>query len=565
MKWDRVRRDTLSLHHGTERLNPHSLPTEKKQTSRQPNDTPHPNTCRCEACKAYLQLIKQLNPQRFEELAKNSPPATRPDARTQRRIPIDAFRFRNSGLSQFPKSARKEKPPISTAPPRTLMVGCTCGKTLEFAGLHKKACALMHLQLRSPQTPIVGCTCGKTFGSAGAHRGKCALTRFQPSIANKPPFTTELERGVVLATVGVLKQFARLVRSNDLIKPENTKRILGRVLDALTSSQNGLVANAAQMDIQSVVYKAVEMFTEKSIEIPRVFLARNAQVANYDDFELDLKGLHFKPQPVSNRVPCPLEARLEEYLVRRVVDLEYVCYEHHRQLLHKLAGAVVRHLQSYLTNEEDIKNVLCFHEGLTDFVYRQMQAHRTRKATDYDVRVSQGFVALRPQDYVIPKDVSHRDFRFPADEKVFSRGVPFAGFKRCLSASQHLSSEAERRFVALLEDENDPTIMKWIKPDRGVLQIYDKDNEPYEPDFLVETRTSKMICDIRSGYDSELQDRAEAAAKWCECATAQEKSRGKTWSYLLIPKNAVQSRLSWAMWRTQLKIESPSKFEELFG
>ncbi|MGO9366634.1 MAG: hypothetical protein ACLP0H_03275 [Terriglobales bacterium] len=217
-------------------------------------------------------------------------------------------------------------------------------------------------------------------------------------------------------------------------------------------------------------------------------------------------------------------------------------------------------------NEDDIKNVLCFHAGLTDFVYSQMQAHQAMKATEYDVHVTQGFVTLRPQHYVIPKDVSHRDFRFPVDEKVFSRGVPFAGFKRCLSSSQHFGSDVERRFAALLEDENDPTITKWIKPDRGGLQIYDKDNEPYEPGFLVETRTSKMICDIRGGYDSELQDRAEAVAKWCEYATAQEKqSGGKAWSYLLIPKNAVQSRLSWAMWRTQLKIESPSKFEGLFG
>jgi type III restriction enzyme len=407
------------------------------------------------------------------------------------------------------------------------MVGCTCGKTLEFAGLHKKACALMHLQLRSPQAPIVGCTCGKTFGSAGAHSRKCALARFQPNVADKPLFTTELERGVVLATIDVLKQFERLVRSNDLIKPENRKRILGRVQDALTSSQNGLVANAAQMDIQSVVYKAVVLFAEKSIEIPRVFLARDAQVANYEDFELDLKGLHFKTQPVSNRVSCPPEARLEEYLVRRLVDFEYVCYEHHRQLLHKLAGAVVRHLQSYLTNENDIKNVLCFHPGLTDFVYSQMEAHRAMKATEYDVHVTQGFVTLRPQHYVLPKDVSHRDFRFPVDEKVFRRGVPFAGFKRCLSASQHFGSDVERRFAALLEDKNDPTITKWIKPDRGGLQIYDKDNEPYEPGFLVETRTSKMICDIRSGYDSELHDRAEAAEKWCEYATAQIKSASR--------------------------------------
>jgi hypothetical protein len=566
MNWDRARRDSLSSRHGTERFNPHSLPTQKKKNSRQPNDKPHSNTCRCEACKAYLQLIKQLNPERFKEMTKNSQPPAPPDARTKNRLPSDAFRFRNR-LEPFPKSTWKEKLPIGATPTGSaVMVGCTCGKTLEFAGLHKTTCAMKQLQLLSSQMPIVGCTCGKLFGFAGTHKRKCALVRFQPNVADKPLFKTECERDVVLATVAVLKHFEKLVRSDDLIKPENMKRILARVQDALSSSKNGLIANAAQMDISSLVFKAVALFIEKAIEIPKIFLARNVQDDKYDDFELDLKGLKFKPQPAANLTACPSEARLEDYLVRRLVDFQHVCYEHHRQLLYKLAGAVVRYLRSYLTDEDDIKSVLCFHAGLSDFIYGQMQAHRRRKTTDYDVHVTEGFVILRPQNYVIPEGISHRDFRFPVDEKVFSRGVPFAGFKRCLSASQHFGSDAERRFAALLEDENDPTIVKWIKPGRGVLPIYDKDDAPYEPEFLVETRTSKLICDIRNGYDRDLQERAEASRKWCEYATTQEKQRsGKTWSYLLIPNTVVHSRLSWAMWRTQLKIETPSRFEELFG
>jgi type III restriction enzyme len=188
-----------------------------------------------------------------------------------------------------------------------------------------------------------------------------------------------------------------------------------------------------------------------------------------------------------------------------------------------------------------------------------------------DVPVTPGFTILRPQNYLIPKDASHRDFRFTLDERLYSRGLLFRGFKRCLSASQQFHSEAERRFAVLLEDFNDPTVVKWIKPEQGIFQIYEEeDNDaPYQPDFLVETKTSKLICDLRNHHQmrqSEVRRASEPAAQWCEYATEQEKQNGgKPWSYLLIPEYAVKDRPSWALWRTQLKIESPTRFELLFG
>jgi len=92
---------------------------------------------------------------------------------------------------------------------------------------------------------------------------------------------------------------------------------------------------------------------------------------------------------------------------------------------------------------------------------------------------------------------------------------------------------------------------------------------PYEPDFVVETKKAKLICDISETRDIgtiAVQANAKAASKWCEYATVQERQHGgKPWSYLLIPRDAVKNRLSWAVWRTRFKIASPQNFDEIFG
>jgi type III restriction enzyme len=198
-----------------------------------------------------------------------------------------------------------------------------------------------------------------------------------------------------------------------------------------------------------------------------------------------------------------------------------------------------------------------------------MQQHYENKVTEYEANVTKGFMTLRPNNYFIPLGESPRNFRFPADVKFLIKGALFSGFKRCLSLSQRFQSDTERRFAVLLEDQSDPSIVKWLKPGKGVFQIHYKGDTPYEPDFVVETKTAKLICEIKRVKDintREVQDKANAAVKWCECATAHEKQNGgKPWAYLLIPDDAVKDRLAWAVWRTRMKIESPKKFDELFG
>src|SRR5205807_421260 len=68
-------------------------------------------------------------------------------------------------------------------------------------------------------------------------------------------------------------------------------------------------------------------------------------------------------------------------------------------------------------------------------------------------------------------------------------------------------------------------------------------DDQYEPDFVVETKTAKLICETKAAKDIEsveVQNKAKAAVKWCEYATIHEKQvGGKPWAYLLIPHDAV--------------------------
>src|SRR5438309_894220 len=80
------------------------------------------------------------------------------------------------------------------------------------------------------------------------------------------------------------------------------------------------------------------------------------------------------------------EERLEDYLVRGLVDFDDVNYDEHVDLLYKLAGEMVKHLQSYLQ----------YHQSpLANIIHSQMQDHYEEKAGEYEAHITKGFTTLR--------------------------------------------------------------------------------------------------------------------------------------------------------------------------
>jgi type III restriction enzyme len=374
----------------------------------------------------------------------------------------------------------------------------------------------------------------------------------QPTLFAKPQ-----EQKAAQVTYQVLKQFERLSSSADLRKPEVQQKIVEQVQAAIAAqggTQREFEQFKEQVDLASVVSKTVDLHIDMSIDIPRIVVVPTGEVTSgFEEFDLDVSGIALRP--VKQRVliqnlvdgrqhrldsgaSVASEEKLEDYIVRGLIDYPDINYDEHAELLYKLAGQAVIHLKSYLKEEDDVLNVLVVHQRLlVQNIYAQMEAHYVEKATAYEVHVRKGFTTMRPVNGTTAEDAV-RDYRMPVDEKKNIRGMLFGGFTKCLYQAQKFDSDTERRLASIFE--KDKTVLKWCKPPRDALKIDYAKGEVYEPDFVVETETAKFICESKSSdemHASAVEAKARAAATWCDHATKH--GGGKPWKYLLIPHEQI--------------------------
>ena len=321
------------------------------------------------------------------------------------------------------------------------------------------------------------------------------------------------------------------------------------------------------MNVAEVVQKTTELYRHLSIDVPKIVVVPKGEVTcRYEDFDLDVRNINLQPvaqdiliQHLHENQRYRLqdgsgivkEKRPEDYLVRGLIDFDDICYDEHSHLLYKLAGQVVARLRTYLTDEDDVVNVLQYHQPtLVNLIHSQMQQHFVESAEAYAAEVTRGFRTLRANNYSAAADEDVRSFRTVVPEGQRSRigSMIFGGFSRCLYPVQKFDSDPERRFAVLLENDDD--VLKWFKPAKGDFQIHYSHEESYEPDFVVETKTTKYLCEPKRANemtDQVVLAKADAAATWCKHATAHaSENSGKPWRYLLIPHDQIQDQMTLA-------------------
>jgi type III restriction enzyme len=211
-------------------------------------------------------------------------------------------------------------------------------------------------------------------------------------------------------------------------------------------------------------------------------------------------------------------------------------------LLYELAGQVVRHFQTYLSEEEARKVLRCYQRDIARFVHSQMQAHYWEEAVGYEVKVSRGFTELKESAYSYSVVEPPADYRVSPEDKSNMSRFLFGGFERCLYPVQKFDSEAERKLALILERDS----LKWLKPAKGQFQIYYRhgtDQLEYQPDFMVETADTIFMLEPKASDHMEdliVLAKKEAAVQWCANATRHAQSYGgKPWQYVLIPHNEI--------------------------
>lgn len=377
-------------------------------------------------------------------------------------------------------------------------------------------------------------------------------------------FARPEERQAIRTVLNIIRDYERLPRSADLQLPEVQLELVARAREVMTPAQYEIAGTSERVDLERVVRETAARYVALSIDIPRIVVVPRGEVTGgFRDFDLDTSNVRLLPvatglisQGLHDGARYRLtggdgvveEERLEDYLVRGLIDFNDVNYDENAELLYKLAGQMVRHLHSYLKDDDEVLNVLQHHQQtLANLIHAQMQDHYEETAAEYEAKVSQGFTTIRETAFNAAADEEVRNVRAPVADRQNIRRMVFGGFQRCLYSVQKFDADSERRFAVILE--TDPDVLKWFKPARGAFEIhYGHDDAAYNPDFVVETQTAKFICEPKAANemaDETVLAKARAAAVWCQHATKHaETCGGKPWAYLLIPDTVIQENMT---------------------
>lgn len=397
--------------------------------------------------------------------------------------------------------------------------------------------------------------------------------QFELGVQEKPVLTTREEQAVVNLIVEAIKENERRVADvpniESLIKPNVQEHIAKKVTEAYETTYQPTQAEFSETstkpDIAAIVKDSLKRYLDMNIGIPRIAVRPKGVVrTGFRDFELDVTAINQQPVDQNiliqhlrtsdrERIHADLayltEERLENYIVRNLVDFDDINYDEHADILYKLSGQLVAKLRSYLETDDEILNVVQFNQRqFATHIHSQMQKHWWQEADEgYEVTVSRGYQTFTDTSYSADGNEKLRNVHQPlaTGERDRIGGMLFGGFERCSYPVQKFSSDSERMFASLLEKDLD--VKKWFKPTRDQFAISYRDvngsTSSYEPDFVVETLTYKYIVEPKQASlinDANVQVKKQAAVTWCENASKYELSNGgKTWIYVLIPHTAI--------------------------
>lgn len=325
-----------------------------------------------------------------------------------------------------------------------------------------------------------------------------------------------INEGVSLTLVAI-SGLTRLPTSRQLAEPEVQAEIIRQVQAKVTPAQGTLGDMVKKPDVEAIVRKVTQAFLTHTIDIPRIVLTRAVgDDYNFIPFTLDTAGIG-RLSPVDQEIliqhlrthqretlsgfgirqaeDCP-----EDYLVSNLMDCQGVNYEQHVELLCGLAGQMTAYLRSYLTQEDEVLNVLKFHKKiLAELIYTQMQKNLAPARRDFLVSEGRGFQTPKTTGVTCRPGEPICSLRHELGRKGSIRNQLFTGFKKCLYPIQKFDFYTERCFAVMLEDEL--KVLKWYKPGCNDFSIYYDANHTYEPDFVVEFNDRKILAETKMEKD----------------------------------------------------------------
>jgi type III restriction enzyme len=126
----------------------------------------------------------------------------------------------------------------------------------------------------------------------------------------------------------------------------------------------------------------------------------------------------------------------------------------------------------------------------------------------------------------------------------FRKGMGYEGYKNSLYTQDWFDSSTERDVANVLEDE--PSIKMWVRLQIGDLPIlWTEGGREYNPDFIaIDNDGTHWLIEVKMDKEMQTPDvkgKRDAARRWANYVSADEKVGGTRWRYLLVSESDVKT------------------------
>ena len=289
--------------------------------------------------------------------------------------------------------------------------------------------------------------------------------------------------------------------------------------------------------------KTVTEYSAKAISVPKILVQTTSEVKfnrfevkrTIQDFEIATAKIE-RFDAINQHLLTVVDAQALEVEDARNT-LACMLLDSISELSYDDADFIIDVVEQYLSqitgDEEEKKKIVRRYAGLiVNDIKKQIYTHMDRKTQDIHI-VQKDLIVFRKFVKNVKKNGQVR-YDKPFTDRSNIKKYLFTGYKKSYYPANAFDSDTERQFSVILEE--DPDVIRWIKPPLNQLGLFWKAGQQYNPDFLVETATGKYMVEVKALNEvnnEEVVSKAREGIRWCTFSSTADPDH-KTWEYRLI-------------------------------
>lgn len=312
-------------------------------------------------------------------------------------------------------------------------------------------------------------------------------------------------------------------------------------IDAASSTETK--QGGKQPMTQEEFIKTVTEYSAKAISVPKILVQTTSEVKfnrfevkrTIQDFEIATAKIE-RFDAINQHLLTVVDAQALEVEDARNT-LACMLLDSISELSYDDADFIIDVVEQYLIqipgDEEEKKKIVRRYAGLiVNDIKKQIYAHMDRRTQDVHI-IQKNLIVFRKFVKNVKKG-GQVPYDKPFTDKSNIKKYLFTGYRKSYYPANAFDSDTERLFSIILEE--DPDVIRWIKPPLNQLGLFWKAGQQYNPDFLVETTTGKFMVEVKALNEvnnEEVVSKAREGIRWCTFATTADPDH-KTWEYKLI-------------------------------